>query len=158
MIIKNDTLIVSESEFDSPKKFNELVLETVNKIISSKTKKFLSKKSNRQILLEKYGKKAFLIPDELKFPVMNEKGKYDCGLIYAARIRSKQYAGKRPGYLEIAKKAGELYRKNKCERKLKIHINEWEEGNNDLDFVDFVETISHNVFFEIENFDQIKVE
>jgi len=156
MIYKSkDLIIVSESEFDTPIKFNQLVLEVVGRIIPAKTKKFLSKRSNRRKLLEKYGKKAFLLPEELKFPVMNEKGKYDCGLIYAARIRARQYAGKKPGYREIAEKAEELYRKLKCEQKLKVHINDWEEGKNELDFITFVETVSHNVYFEIEDFDTL---
>ena len=154
---EKDLIVVSEEEFNTPEKFNQLVLETVGRIIPTKTKKFLSKRSNRRMLLEKYGEKAFLLPDELKFPVMNEKGKYDCGLIYAARIRARQYAGKKPGYREIAKKAEELYRKNKCETKLKIHINDWEENNN-LDFDVFVETVSHNVFFEVEDFDALMEE
>ena len=158
MLWRNNNLIeITESNFNDPVKFNQLVLEVVGRIISPEVKKFISKRSNRRKLLEKYGEKAFLLPEELKFPVMNQYGKYDCGLIYAARIRARQYAGKRPGYREIAEKAEELYKKNKCDKKLNVRIlNDTENGRyEELDFETFVDVISHNVYFEVEDFDQL---
>lgn len=92
-------------------------------ILPDRIKSFILSKRNRNLLLEKYGKKAFLLPDQLKFPVMDPKtGKYHCGLIYAARTRAKQFIGIKPGYIEIAKKAEELYKRNHCSQKINIHL------------------------------------
>ena len=93
-------------------------------------------------MLEKYGKDAFLLPNQLKFPVVNpDTGKYECSLIYAARIRAKQYAGVKPGYREIANKAKELYKSNKCNIKLNIQINNESEKLYDIDFINLIEVL-----------------
>jgi len=92
-------------------------------------------------MLEKYGKDAFLLPDQLKFPVKNpDTGKYDCSLIYAARIRAKQYSGIKPGYREIANKAEQLYKENKCDIKLNIRIHDSEDSF-DIDLENLIEIL-----------------
>ena len=133
------TKIVLEIEEPEMVLSEEVIEEIAKQIIPNKLKVFLSSKQNRQILREKYGDKAFLLPDELKFPVMDGKGKYQCSLIYAARARAKQWAGKKPQYAEVAKKAEELYKKNKCNTKIHIKLHDQEE---EVEFFDFLDILS----------------
>ena len=110
---------------------SEIITEVLRTIIPTSVNCKISSKKDRQLLIEKCGEKAFLDPDQLKFPVMNPTtGKYDCSLIYAAKIRSKQYLGIKPGYREIHSRACELYKKYNCGEKLRIRI---QEGNSVID-------------------------
>lgn len=91
-----------------------------NTEIPKRLKDQISKKSTRKEMLEKYGEKAFLKPNELKFPVIDPStGKYDCRLIYAARIRAMQY-----DYNKVAEKAEELYKSENCQKTLDVNISE----------------------------------
>ena len=122
-------LLINEQQFFTEEATDEVLTEVIKKLIPNKTKAKLSSKKNRQLMLEKYGKDAFLLPDQLKFPVRNpDTGKLDCSLIYAARVRAKQYSGVKPGYREVAAKAEKLYEQNKCNIKLNIRIHDGEEG------------------------------
>ena len=136
-------MIILESidQLESEEIFNKVIIESVSKRLH----KYLMSRKNRQMLLDKYGKDAFLLPDELKFPVMNEKGKYDCGLIYAARVRAKQWSGKKPGYREVAKKAEELYKKHGCEKKIHIllNVNEHQEPV-EIDFLELLDLVEYS--------------
>jgi RNAse (barnase) inhibitor barstar len=84
--------------------------------------------SERRKLLEKYGRRAFLLPDELKFPVVDPKtGRYDCSAILAAFRRARQY-----GYRDVSQKALALAKRLGCEwaedwRK----VDGWVKGNPD---------------------------
>lgn len=134
-------LLINEQQFYTEEATDEVLTEVIKKLIPNKTKQKLSSKKNRQLMLEKYGKDAFLLPNQLKFPVKNpDTGKYDCSLIYAARIRAKQYSGLKPGYREIAAKAEELYKQNNCGVKLNIRIHDGEEGF-DIDLSDLIEVL-----------------
>lgn len=135
-------MLVNEQQFHSPETADEVLTEAIKKLIPNKVKSKLSSKKNRQLMLEKYGKDAFLLPSLLKFPVVNpDTGKPDCGLIYAARIRAKQYSGVKPGYREIAAKAEQLYKSNKCDIKLNIQIHDGEETIFNMDLVELVEIL-----------------
>jgi hypothetical protein len=134
-------LLINEQQFFTEEATDEVLTEVIKKIIPNKTKAKLSSKKNRQLMLEKYGKDAFLLPDQLKFPVKNpDTGKFDCSLIYAARIRAKQYSGVKPGYREIATKAEKLYEQNKCDIKLNIRIHDGEEGF-DIDLENLIDVL-----------------
>ena len=116
--------------------FDDVLEETIKAVLPDRIKTYLSRKSNRNLMLEKYGDKAFLIPDKLKFPVVDPKsGKPHCGLIYAARIRAKQFASRKPGYREIANKAEELYKENKCSTKVHVQLREGEH----IELMEFLE-------------------
>jgi hypothetical protein len=94
----------------------EIIGEAVK--LPGKTKSYYNKKSNRRKMLEKYGKEAFLDPDNLKYPIINpQTGKPDCKLIYSARARALEFHKD-----DIVKKAEEAYRANGCELKLKTKI------------------------------------
>jgi hypothetical protein len=135
-------LIINENYFYTEETTDEVLTEIIKTLIHSKLRSQISSKKNRQLLLEKHGKKAFLLPDQLKFPVINPTtGKYDCSLIYAARLRAKQYAGIKPGYREIADKAEQLYKTNKCSVKLNIQIHTEENDKIDIDLVNLVEIL-----------------
>ena len=67
-------------------------------------KEKIHKTSTRNTLLKKYGPKAFLMPEQKKFPIVNPNtGKISCKLLKAAKIRAKQH-----GYEQIAAKADRL--------------------------------------------------
>ena len=116
-------------EIESPEEVmtEEFFEEVAKQIVSPSLRLFYRKPNNRRAILEKYGEKAFLLPDELKFPVVNTRGNYDCGLIYAARVRARQWMHKHPKYKKVAEKADELYQKQKCEQKIHIHLRDAEE-------------------------------
>ena len=90
-------------------------------IIPAKLRKFISRKSNREKLFEKCGEKAFLMPNELKFPVMNPSCEYDCSLLFAAYLRAREWH-----YDDIAEKAAELFNKLDCAKKIGREIREEE--------------------------------
>ncbi len=121
----DETIIIEENKFVE---HLDLIITEINKqLISDTIRKSISTPKKRQLIYEKYGKKAFLLPDKLKFPVINpQTGKYDCNLIYSARLRAKQYINN-PGYREIAKKAEELFREHKCTNRINIHLKESKE-------------------------------
>ena len=135
-------MIITEERFYDTDSSDEVLTEIIKTLIPNNLRSKISSKKNRQLMLEKYGKDAFLLPNQLKFPVVYpDTGKYECSLIYAARIRAKQYAGVKPGYREIANKAEELYKSNKCNIKLNIQINNESEKLYDIDFINLIEVL-----------------
>lgn len=134
-------MMIEESQFYTEELTDEVLTEAIKKLIPSTVKSKLSSRKNRQIMLEKFGKDAFLLPDQLKFPVVNpDTGKPDCALIYAARIRAKQYTGTKPGYREVAAKAEKLFKSNKCETKLHVQIHDGMEEY-DIDLLNLIEVL-----------------
>jgi len=134
-------LLINEQQFFTEDSTEETITEIVKRIIPNKIKSKLSSRKNRQLMLEKHGKDAFLLPDQLKFPVKNpDTGKYECSLIYAARIRARQYAGSKPGYREVANKAEKLYNQNKCDTKINISIHDGTEKF-DIDLENLIEVL-----------------
>lgn len=127
-------MLISEEQFYTEETSDEVITEIIKKLIPKTIKTKLSSRKNRQLMLEKYGKKAFLLPDQLKFPIVDpDTGKPDCALLYAARLRAKQYAGVKPGYREIAAKAEQIFHENNCNTRIHIQIqNETEELNVEL--------------------------
>lgn len=102
---------------------NNVMTEAAKRSIPDSLQKKLSSKKTRQEMKEKYGDKAFLLPKELKFPVIDpDSGEYNCKLIYAAWIRAQQHK-----YTEVEKEARNLYRKQGCEEKIDIEIKDHEE-------------------------------
>jgi len=135
-------LTVTEQQFHTDEATDEVLTEAIKKLIPNSVKTKLSTRKNRQLMLEKFGKDAFLLPDQLKFPVVDPTtGKPDCGLIYSARIRAKQYAGVKPGYREIAAKAERMFKANKCETKLHVQIHDGTEEVLDIDLINLVEIL-----------------
>jgi len=112
--------ILTESVIQDRDKLNTFILEKAKSSLPDTLQKNLSKKSNREKMLEKYGEKAFLLPNELKFPVINPfTDDYDCRLIYAARIRAKQH-----DYKNIEEKAEKLYKDQNCESKIDLELQD----------------------------------
>ena len=137
-----DNVIINEEKFRTDETTDIVLTEAIRTLISPATRAKLSSRKNRQLMLEKYGKNAFLLPDQLKFPVVNpDSGKPECSLIYAARIRAKQYAGVKPGYRELADKAERMFKSNKCDLKLNVHIHDNSEEAFDMDLVELVEIL-----------------
>ena len=113
-------MILTEEIIKSPKLLGEFLIETIKNELPDSLKDHLSKKSNREKMKEKFGDRAFLNPDELKYPVINPFTEdYDCRLIYAAYVRSRQHKHK-----DIEIKAKDLYDSNDCRKEVNIKINE----------------------------------
>ena len=89
--------------------------------IAERARKALRKTANRKALLERCGEKAFLKPDELKFPIVSmfsNSCEPNCKMLYAAYTRANQWS-----YSDIATRAAALYKSNNCENELNIKIN-----------------------------------
>lgn len=113
----------------------DLLTEAAEASIPDKLKKQISKDSVRQEMKDNYGNDAFLLPSEEKFPVINpETGKYDCRLIYAARIRAKQH-----DYPEVAKKAEKLYNDQGCEEKIDVNIEDHDQSYELLELLEMLD-------------------
>ena len=98
----------------------QIILEELGSKISKHVHEELGKTTVRENMKSKFGKEAFLLPDEKKFPVINpDTGKKDCKLIMAAYVRAKQH-----NYPEVAAKAKSLYERNKCNEKIDMNIHE----------------------------------
>lgn len=131
---------IDDNKADDMDYIFNLINESVQKLIPDNFKRILANKENRQEMLKKYGDKAFLLPKELKFPVVDPNtGKYHCGLIYSARLRAKQWQEKKPEYIDVFKKANELYYETKCENKINITIHDHYE---EYDLYSFLEMIN----------------
>ena len=64
----------------------------------------IHKTSTRNHLAQKFGDKAFLMPQQKKFPIINPNtGKVSCKLLKAAKIRAAQN-----GYQDVLNKANTL--------------------------------------------------
>jgi len=73
-------------------------------------KQKIHKSSVREKLYEKFGAKAFLMPEQRKFPIVNPNtGKVSCKLLKAAKIRAAQH-----GYQDIVAKADRLLKEHGC--------------------------------------------
>lgn len=119
------TLEVNRHDLIDVKSAHETVLEAVSRSLPKKIKEHLNSKQNREDMLKKYGKDAFLMPDKLKFPIIDpHTGEKDCRLIYAAYVRARQWMDQIPEYKDIASKAKNLYDKQNCSNKINISINE----------------------------------
>ena len=82
-----------------------------NKIKFGKVlKQKIHRTSTREQLYQKYGPKAFLMPQERKFPIVHpQTGKVSCKLLRAAKIRAAQH-----GYQDVVAKANRLLKQNHC--------------------------------------------
>ena len=66
--------------------------------------------STRKELYDKYGPKAFLMPEQLKFPIVHpQTGKVSCKLLRAAKVRAAQH-----GYQDVVLKANRLMKEHNC--------------------------------------------
>ncbi len=94
-------------------------------------------KNERKALISNFGKKCFLKPDELKYPVCDRNGNFDCKGIIASKfwadvseIKAQKRRGEAPGHGEknltrkkrpysfkkISKKAVKLGKKLGCKK------------------------------------------
>jgi len=93
-----------------------VLLEKHRHVVPPELKKKVKSRRWRKELLKKCGKKAFLKPETLSYPVMDDNCRYHCGLLFAAYLLASLHH-----HEEIKKKAVELYEKNNCEEELGIH-------------------------------------
>jgi hypothetical protein len=138
----------------------EEALQHLDKAIPSDLKENLKKPSFRKDLLKKVGRTAFLDADTLKFPIKDMDGKYVCQLIYAAYLRAKVNIG-RPNringipdsyYQSIANKAKILFKSNKCDEAMQIHLSE----GDDIDYTSFFEFFDLSTITDKELFNYVE--
>ena len=131
---------ITENDLFDTDKIKNILYEASKLAIPKSTKKEISSDENRQEMSSKFGDKAFLLPKEKKFPIINPKtGLYDCKLIYAARLRSKQFESEKPEYKNIYEQASKLYKSEKCTDKLDVKIEEHNDTYDLLDLIDLIE-------------------
>lgn len=114
------------------------LIEEINRGVPDNVQAMLRKPSVRRQMLERCGKGAFLIPGQLKFPIVRpDKSACDpcCSLLYAAYVRARQWKGKKSGYGKIAEKAKKLFEKSKCSMKIGVKIEEVSSDILDIDVV-----------------------
>ena len=90
--------------------------------ISEKAKELIHLRRGKEALKGKCGDKAFLMPEELKFPIVSPFSKDcepDCKMIHAAYTRARQWK-----YDKVAEEAEKLYKEHGCEKKLGIKIHD----------------------------------
>lgn len=109
----------------------EITADTLDKAIPIELRQKLKDTNYRKSLLKLVGRTAFLDPDNLKFPVKDEKGKYVCQLIYAAYLRAKINIGRTRKnqvpdsfYQSIANKAQILFKSTNCDQSMRINLHE----------------------------------
>lgn len=114
--------------------------------IDDEVRKKIGSKKVREKMKEQYGDKAFLDPDELKFPVVNpNNGKYDCKLIYGAFLRASVYSSKggskeksKEYYDKIRDKAKDIYQSNDCSDKIKMKLSKEDEQQYDIMYLNMI--------------------
>jgi len=129
-----------------------IILDEAGKLIPENLKRKLASKSFRKRLLEKHGSKAFLMPDKLKFPVMDESGSVHSGLLKAAYMRARQH-----GYTDVASQAKSLmgeYEDIPVMVQVEGHEEDYEIGflldNLELDFTEINEMENAKTMFHDE--------
>jgi hypothetical protein len=79
---------ITESDILNKENMKNIITEAISQIIPYSIKSSLINISDRKTLLNEYGIDSFIDPDNLRYPVINPNtGKYDCNLIYAAKLR-----------------------------------------------------------------------
>lgn len=127
----------------------KIIIDEAGKLIPETLKQKLSRKSFRKSLLEKHGSRAFLMPDKLKFPIIDESGNIHPGLLKAAYMRARQH-----GYTDVASKAKDLmgeYEEIPINIQVEGHEESYEIGmlldNLDLDFTQINEMENAKTIF-----------
>lgn len=85
---------------------------STKELFDSWSKHAPKKTSDRKELMSKCGKKCFLKPEKMKFPVCRKDCSVDCKGLVASRIRARQW-----GYPEVDKKVTQYYKKHGCSKK-----------------------------------------
>ena len=76
---------------------------------------------------------AFLLPSEKKFPIKRPGSKnVDLALVYAAYVRAKQWAKKKPEYEKVAAQAKDIFIREKGPSKLNIKLEAYDPEDSDL--------------------------
>jgi hypothetical protein len=140
-----EKIILTEELAEKISKYNELteeereqIIEEIRRPLLSKEEKMLLRRPTvRREMLKRCGKKAFLIPEELKFPIVSPLSKNcepDCRLLFAAYLRANEWKRKKPEYEKVAQKAKEMYLKMGCANKIKVQL-----GENEMTVEEFME-------------------
>lgn len=115
---------------------NTIINEVIRTSFPDNLHNWLKSISNRKEMLKDFGNKAFLLPNELKFPVCNpETGKFDCSLIYIARLRIRQYDIL---YKDLTSKAENLYNKCNCTKNISVNVKEHNRTYDLLELLDIL--------------------
>jgi len=141
----NEEFILTEEEAEKllSEIREELIMEIYGRLVPKEEKVLLRRPRVRRQMLEKCGKKAFLMPEILKFPIVFPsqalKGKCEpsCALLFSAYLRANEWKKKNPEYVKVAEKAKKMFDKLHCTGQIGVHINEEEQ----IDVVEFIELL-----------------
>lgn len=127
---------IKESDLFDKSFINNLLEDASDLIIPKSIKKEITGNKNREEMEDN----EFLLPSEKKFPIINPKTKKpDCRLIYAARLRARQFMNEKPEYKEIYDKATKLFNSEKCSQTLDIKLEEHNKHYDLLELMDILE-------------------
>lgn len=127
----NKTYVLSyiNEDWSNYDQLSNLILEDILRTLDQQTILEISDTNQAKNLKKRFGSKAFLDPDHLKYPILNAKtGEVDQGLLHAAYIDLRRKSG--PG--DLIQKARDMMQEN-------IYLVE----------VNDRETISLEEFFEL---------
>lgn len=150
---KDSPVIISsidEEKLTDVAYINTILNEVIRTSVSDNLHTYFKSITNRKEMLNLFGNKAFLLPAELKFPVINpESKKLDCKLIYAARLRIKQHP-ENLTYRDISSKADLLYKECKCTKNIQVYLKE---HNHTYDLLELLDIL--NLDFSLINEESI---
>lgn len=114
------TIEVDINELSDFENLDKYITEILDQVIDKDLRSKLSSRRIRRELLQKYGSRAFLYPKKLKFPIINpDTGECDQKLLYAARVRLRQYCRNNPLYQFLIRIADNMY-KDTFDIKIKV--------------------------------------
>lgn len=111
--------------FRNERKFQIFIQESSFDFIPRGMKKPIYKMYLKDILMEKYGPTAFLIPEQKLFPIKNiHSGLYDCRLIQYALIRALTLKRLTDDYDYIFNAAIKCFEEHGCKESVKITLTQ----------------------------------
>jgi len=128
---------ITEDELLNPLNLELIINETAKALIKNKAL-YMTESSRIQILNE-YGKNAYIIPNEMKLPIIDPiVGDYDCSLLYAARLRTRLMESYDPSMSIYKDKADKIFNECKCNKSVKINIVNHSESYELLELIDIL--------------------
>ena len=140
--------VLNRKYFKNERKFQIFIQETFFDFIPRPVKKPIYKEYFKNILYEKYGPEAFLIPEHKLFPIVNiNTGQFDDRLIQYALIRG--IALRRIGHEfdYIYERAMECFKKHNCKDMITITVED--EKIPFLEFLQKYDELDGKVKFDI---------
>lgn len=143
--------------FRDERKFQIFILESSIDFIPRALKVYIYKPYKKDLLMEKWGEKAFLISEEKLFPIINfNTGLIDQRLVKYALIRALALRRISHQYDYIYEAALKCYKENNCEDTIKITVLETGEEVGLIEFLTRYDKLDGKQTFDVPSEDQSK--